>query len=144
MLMIFFLLFVTVIEMDSETGNNICDSPKWVTFHDAMDDAMEGGKLFPIKRRMSMGTIPYISTSVTSVTSVSSSVSSGDQNPLDFSQSFGFGDEIKHRNQPEKLFEHFGSLHFEREPNRKISAESNASSGSFSNDDNDKYAAFTR
>ena len=32
-------------------ANNEAESPKWVTFHDVMDDAMEGGKLLPIKRR---------------------------------------------------------------------------------------------
>merc|ERR1712172_172374 len=33
-------------------ANNEAESPKWVTFHDGMDDAMEGGKLLPIKRRL--------------------------------------------------------------------------------------------
>ena len=32
-------------------ANNEAESPKWVTFHDVMDDAMEGGKLLSIKRR---------------------------------------------------------------------------------------------
>ena len=126
-------------------------SPKWVTFTDAMDDAMEGGKLFPITRRMSVGTLPYISTSASSSVSTTSGSGVGairDRNPLDFSQSFGFGDEMKGRNQPEKISGDFGcggagsggSFHFEEDQNtvyRKISAESNlsSSSGSFSNCD---------
>ena len=131
-------------------------SPKWVTFTDAMDDAMEGGKLFPITRRMSVGTLPYISTSASSsasITSGSGGAGARDRttNPLDFSQSYGFGEEMKGRNQPEKISGEFGAealssgsgtFHFEEDQNtnsvcRKISAESNlsCSSGSFSNCD---------
>ena len=121
------------------------NSTKWVTFNDAMDDAMEGGKLFPIKRRMSMGNIPYISTSVSSSVSSSGTESIISRDPLDFSQSFGFGEDIKSRNQPEKLWNNLSSsFRFEDEPVRKISAESNVSSGSFSNDDSDKYSVFQR
>ena len=127
--------------MDANYG-----SPKWVTFTDAMDDAMEGGKLFPITRRMSVGTLPYISTSASSSVSTTSGSGGGRDhrtNPLDFSQSFGFGEEMRGRNQPEKISGDFGgasgSFHFEEDQTvyRKISAESNlsSSSGSVSNCD---------
>lgn len=78
---------------------------KWVTFHDLMDDAMEGGKLASIKRRMSAFAV--INSYPSSVSSNNSNCSldtaaeeeGGErkihpQRPLlDFSQSFGGYDE---------------------------------------------------
>lgn len=67
-------------------SNNGAESPKWVTFHDVMDDAMEGGKLLPIKRRSSNS---QVSGSLTSSLSSSSL-----ESKFEFSQSLGYG-EIK-------------------------------------------------
>ena len=101
-------------------ANNEAESPKWVTFHDVMDDAMEGGKLLPIKRRTllqsnfsknhnnpddnnlkSCEELQFKFGSLTSSVSSSSldltysAYSPPDErnNSFDFSQSLGFGEE---------------------------------------------------
>ena len=86
------------------------ESPKWVTFHDVMDDAMEGGKLLPIKRRLEFNAdknsnffkseeLQFKFGSLTSSVSNSSLDLTGQSPPprskksFDFSQSLGFGEE---------------------------------------------------
>ena len=78
------------------------DSPKWVTFHDLMDDAMEGGRLFPMRRRMSSSAA--ILSSTASLSSMSSGEFEPQKKPVDFSQSLGFGEEreIAERRRPER------------------------------------------
>ena len=91
-------------------ANNEAESPKWVTFHDGMDDAMEGGKLLPIKRRLESESHDKMSSKSQELQfkfgSLTSSVSSSSlefltmstsppepKNSFDFSQSLGFGEE---------------------------------------------------
>ena len=95
---------------------------KWVTFHDVLDDAMEGGKLLPMmKRRMSN---PNISTTT------SSSIAMPKKTSFDFSHSFGFGEEheIQKRRKPEKI----------------STAMTTSCCSSMSSFEEDKYAAFSK
>jgi hypothetical protein len=94
---------------------NVAQDPeghKWVTFHDLMDDAMEGGKLFPMKRRKSTLGSMGMSTSVSSNSSFESATSPK-KSPLDFSQSLGFGKErdMEEQRRPERSTT-LSSLHF--------------------------------
>ena len=98
--------------MAGTSENNVATaaaSPKWVTFHDVMDDAMEGGKLFPIKRRMSIsGTSTTCSSSVSSycssVDAAASSSPTYKKTSFDFSQSLGYREdhEIQERRKPQR------------------------------------------
>jgi len=103
-------------------ANNEAESPKWVTFHDGMDDAMEGGKLLPIKRRLESESHDKMSFKSQELQfkfgSLTSSLSSSSldevfktstsppepKNSFDFSQSLGFGEEkeIQRRRKPEQ------------------------------------------
>ena len=92
-------------------ANNEVESPKWVTFHDGMDDAMEGGKLLPIKRRLESESHDKMSFKSQELQfkfgSLTSSLSSSSldevfktstsppepKNSFDFTQSLGFGEE---------------------------------------------------
>ena len=98
--------------MAGTSENNVATaaaSPKWVTFHDVMDDAMEGGKLFPIKRRMSIsGTSTICSSSVSSycssVDAAAGSSPTYKKTSFDFSQSLGYREdhEIQERRKPQR------------------------------------------
>ena len=85
---------------------NVAESSKWVTFHDAMDDAMEGGKL----RRNSWGApfsgASYSSSVCSSNGDFSDQASSPNQkkNSFDFSQSLGYREdqEIQERRKPQR------------------------------------------
>ena len=94
--------------MAGTSENNVATaaaSPKWVTFHDVMDDAMEGGKLFPIKRRMSeiMTTCSSSYCSTSSTDTVASSPTYK-KSSFDFSQSLGYREdhEIQERRKPQR------------------------------------------
>jgi len=123
------------------------ESPKWVTFHDVMDDAMEGGKLLPIKRRLEFNAdktdsnfkseeLQFKFGSLTSSVSNSSldltgqSPPPGSKKSFDFTQSLGFGEEreIQRRRKPEKQ---------RRSTLASLSASPASNNG-------DKYEAFSR
>lgn len=129
-------------EVNQATG----ESPKWVTFHDVMDDAMEGGKLLPIKRRLEFNAdknsnffkseeLQFKFGSLTSSVSNSSldltgqSPPPGSKKSFDFSQSLGFGEEqeIQRRRKPEQQ--------------RRVTLASLSASPS---SHGDKYEAFSR
>ena len=87
-------------------SENVAESPKWVTFHDVMDDAMEGGKLCPIKRRTSWTTYSSsVSSSNGDFSDHSANSPRGEKkSSFDFSQSLGYREdqEIQERRKPQR------------------------------------------
>lgn len=89
--------------------NEAESNARWVTFHDVMDDAMENGKLLPIKRRMSssINATPLSASLTSSVSSSSLEMQNSREMQLkkhsfDFSQSYGNAREIQKRKGPQR------------------------------------------
>lgn len=83
-------------------ATNEAESTRWVTFHDVMDDAMENGKLLPIKRRMSSVQLSSSLTSTLSSSSLENPREIGKKHSFDFTQSYGNGQDIQKRKGPER------------------------------------------